>query len=133
MWFRYFVYCSKKCGAKEVIGVDIDPLAIIASKHNAQENHVDIQFYNSESSLTFEADIVVANILSSALSVLAPVIAKACRPEGKIALSGILKEQVEMLTQIYSAWFNLKNLLSAKAGFCCQALKKYFLNFLIRL
>jgi ribosomal protein L11 methyltransferase len=98
---------AKKCGAKEVVGVDIDPQAIIASTQNAKQNHVDIQFYNSESSFNFEADIVVANILSSALSVLAPIIAKACKPNGKIALSGILKEQIEMLTEIYSAWFNL--------------------------
>ncbi len=83
---------SKKCGAKEVVGVDIDPQAIISSTHNAKENHVNIQFYNSESSLKFEADIVVANILSSALSVLAPIIANACKPQGKIALSGILKD-----------------------------------------
>ena len=115
---------AKKCGAKEVIGVDIDPQAIIASKHNAQENHVDIQFYNSESSLTFEADIVIANILSSALSVLAPIIAKACRPEGKIALSGILKEQVEMLTQIYSAWFNLKKPIEREGWILLSGTKK---------
>ena len=115
---------AKKCGAKEVIGVDIDPQAIIASKHNAQENLVDIQFYNSESSLTFEADIVVANILSSALSVLAPIIAKACRPEGKIALSGILKEQVEMLTQIYSAWFNLNKPIEREGWILLSGTKK---------
>ena len=98
---------AKKCGAKEVVGVDIDPQAIIASTQNAKQNHVNIQFYNSESSINFEADIVVANILSSALSVLAPIIARACKPHGKIALSGILKEQIEMLTEIYSAWFIL--------------------------
>jgi ribosomal protein L11 methyltransferase len=115
---------AKKCGAKEVVGVDIDPQAIIASTHNAKENHVHIQFYNSESSLKLEADIVVANILSSALSVLAPVIAKACRPKGKIALSGILKQQVEMLTEIYSAWFNLNKPIEREGWILLSGTKK---------
>jgi len=115
---------AKKCGAKEVIGVDIDPQAIIASVHNAKENHVDINFYNSESSLNFEADIVVANILSSALSVLAPIIAKACKPQGKIALSGILKEQVEMLTKIYSVWFNLNKPIEREGWILMSGKKK---------
>ena len=115
---------AKKCGAKEVVGIDIDPQAIIASTHNAKENHVHIQFYNSESSLKLEADIVVANILSSALSVLAPIIAKACRPKGKIALSGILKQQVEMLTEIYSAWFNLNKPIEREGWILLSGTKK---------
>jgi len=115
---------AKKCGAKEVIGVDIDPQAIIASIHNAKENHVDVKFYNSESPLTFEADIVVANILSSALSVLAPLIAKACKPHGKIALSGILKEQIEMLTEIYSVWFHLNKPIEREGWILLSGTKK---------
>jgi ribosomal protein L11 methyltransferase len=115
---------AKKCGAKKVVGVDIDPQAIISSIHNAKENHVNIHFHNSGSSLKFEADIVVANILSSVLSVLAPVIAKACKPQGKIALSGILKEQVEMLTEIYSAWFNLNKPIERKGWILMSGTKK---------
>ncbi len=115
---------AKKCGAKEVIGVDIDPQAIIASTHNAKENHVDIHFYNSELPLTFEADIVVANILSSALSVLAPLTAKACKPQGKIALSGILKEQIVMLTEIYSTWFDLNKPVEREGWILLSGTKK---------
>ena len=115
---------AKKCGAKQVIGVDIDPQAIIASIHNAKENHVDVQFYNSELPLTFEADIVVANILSSALSVLAPLIAKACKPHGKIALSGILKEQIVILTEIYSTWFDLNKPIEREGWILLSGTKK---------
>ena len=115
---------AKKCGAKEVVGVDIDPQAIIASTQNAKQNHVNVQFYNSESSFNFEADIVVANILSSALSVLAPVIAKACKPHGKIALSGILREQIEMLTEIYSVWFNLNTPIEREGWILMSGYKK---------
>jgi ribosomal protein L11 methyltransferase len=115
---------AKKCGAKEVVGVDIDPQAIISSTHNAKENHVDIHFYNSESPLKFEVDIVVANILSSALSVLAPIIAETCKPQGKIALSGILKEQVEMLTKIYNVWFNLNKPIEREGWILMSGTKK---------
>ena len=106
------------------IAQDIDPQAIIASTQNAKQNHVNIQFYNSESSINFEADIIVANILSSALSVLAPIIAKACKPHGKIALSGILKEQIEMLTEIYSVWFNLNKPIEREGWILMSGSKK---------
>jgi len=98
---------AKKLGATEVTGVDIDPQAVIASRYNAENNQVDIQFYDSNAYLHEAYDIVVANILSSALMVLAPVIAKSCKAGGKMALSGILETQKEALTQQYSEWFEV--------------------------
>lgn len=98
---------AKKLGASEVTGVDIDPQAVIASNYNAQNNQVDIAFYDSNAYLHEAYDIVVANILSSALMVLAPVIAKSCKSGGKIALSGILETQKEALTEQYSEWFDV--------------------------
>jgi len=98
---------AKKLGATEVTGVDIDPQAIVASRYNAQNNQVDIAFYDSNAYLHEAYDVVVANILSSALMVLAPVIAKSCKTGGKIALSGILETQQEALADQYSEWFNV--------------------------
>ena len=98
---------AKKLGANHVVGVDIDEQAITASHYNAQQNQVDIEFYdaNSYSHQTF--DVVVANILSSALMVLAPALAKYCKTGGHLALSGILETQTEALTERYSEWFNM--------------------------
>lgn len=96
---------AKKLGAKEVFGVDIDAQAIQSSVYNAAQNNVEAKFYMANAYKVQTADIVVANILSSALMVLAPALAKACKSQGKIALSGILKEQVEQLLTIYSQWF----------------------------
>lgn len=98
---------AKKLGATEVTGVDIDPQAVIASQYNAENNQVDIQFYDSNAYLHEAYDVVVANILSSALMVLAPVIAKSCKTGGKMALSGILETQKEALAQQYSEWFDV--------------------------
>jgi ribosomal protein L11 methyltransferase len=98
---------AKKLGAKTATGVDIDPQAVIASRDNAANNKVDAIFYDPADYLHEPFDIVVANILSSALMVLAPVIAKSCKNGGKVALSGILDSQQEMLLAHYSQWFEM--------------------------
>ncbi len=98
---------AKKLGAKEVVGVDIDHQAIIASQFNAEQNQVSAKFYMATDYPEAQADIVVANILSSALSVLAPALASACKPGGLIALSGILREQTDQVSAIYAEWFEM--------------------------
>jgi ribosomal protein L11 methyltransferase len=99
---------AKKLGAAEVVGTDIDHQAIQSSLYNAQQNSVYAEFYHASKYQTYEFDIVVANILSSALSVLAPALARSCKTGGKIALSGILKEQASDVSEIYAEWFNMQ-------------------------
>ena len=96
---------AKKLGAESVVGVDIDDQAIIAGDYNARQNKVDIEFFDANAFTHRTFDVVVANILSSALMVLAPALAKYCKTGGKIALSGILESQEEALTARYSEWF----------------------------
>ena len=98
---------AKKLGAMPVIGVDIDQQAIIASNYNAQQNQVSVEFYDADNFNHQVFDVVVANILSSALMVLAPALAKYCKTGGQLALSGILQEQHELLIARYSEWFNM--------------------------
>ncbi|MCE9632677.1 MAG: 50S ribosomal protein L11 methyltransferase [Methylophilales bacterium] len=98
---------SKMLGAGEVIGIDIDPQAMIASRYNAQQNEVQAQFYLPDEIPSLRADIVVANILSIPLKLLAPALAGACKAGGKIALSGILAEQAQEVAAIYTEWFNM--------------------------
>ncbi len=98
---------AKKLGAQHVVGVDIDEQAIISGQYNAKQNHVEINFFDAN---TFEHetfDFIVANILSSALMVLAPILAKYCNTGGKIALSGILDAQTDALVTRYSEWFTI--------------------------
>lgn len=99
---------AKKLGANTTVGVDIDEQAVTASRFNAEQNAVtDIAFYDANDFSNQTFDIVVANILSSALMVLAPALAKYCKSGGKIALSGILTEQTEALLARYSEWFTM--------------------------
>lgn len=99
---------AKKIGAGHVVGVDIDPQAIQSSLYNAEQNHVLAEFYPASEYQSEQFDIVVANILSSSLSVLAPALAKSCKPSGKIALSGILCEQESAVSAIYAEWFDME-------------------------
>jgi ribosomal protein L11 methyltransferase len=98
---------ARKLGAGKTVGVDIDPQAIIASSQNAEQNSVDIHFCLPDSMPPGEADVVVANILSIPLKVLAPVLAQSCRAGGHIVLSGILTEQACEVATVYAPWFDM--------------------------
>ena len=115
---------AHKLGAKIVKGVDIDPQAIIASKENGAINQCDIQWLNTDKNFKFQADLVIANILSSALSVLAPLLASYCSPKGKIALSGILESQESQIKKIYSPWFKFEKTIKNDGWICLSGVKE---------
>ncbi|MDC6466773.1 50S ribosomal protein L11 methyltransferase [Methylophilaceae bacterium] len=112
-----------KLGAKEVKGVDIDPQAIFASKENGAVNECDIDWLNTDKDFKFQTDLLVANILSSALSVLAPLLASYCAPKGKIALSGILESQENQIKKIYAPWFIFEQTLKNNGWVCLSGVK----------
>jgi ribosomal protein L11 methyltransferase len=93
-----------KLGASRAVGIDIDPDAVAAAKANAKRNGVAGEFRKNCSSLSFTADIVVANILANTLNVLAPLLASRCKRGGHIALSGILAEQADDVERSYARW-----------------------------
>ena len=112
-----------KLGAKMVKGVDIDPQAIIASKENGNVNECNIDWLNTNEDFKFQTDLLVANILSSALSVLAPLLASYCAPKGKIALSGILESQENQIKKIYEPWFIFEKTLKNNGWVCLSGVK----------
>ena len=112
-----------KLGARVVKGVDIDSQAIIASKENGAVNECNIDWLNTDKDFKFQADLLVANILSSALSVLAPLLASYCAPKGKIALSGILESQENQIKKIYEPWFNFEKTLRNNGWVCLSGVK----------
>jgi len=101
-----------KLGAAHTVGIDIDPIAVVASRENALRNrcgeahaqfHTDIVLADQP-----QADIVIANILAKPLIMLAPILSGAMKPAGRIALSGILEEQAEEVMEAYRQWFDMK-------------------------
>lgn len=99
-----------KLGAKRVIGIDIDPQALQATKENARRNGVEdrLDVYLPEDQPELEADVVMANILSGPLLDLQGVITGYCKSNGQLVLSGILAEQVERIEDAYSKDISLE-------------------------
>lgn len=109
-----------KLGAKQVIGIDIDPQALEASLENAKRNQVEsgLTLYlagNEPSDL--QADIVVANILAGPLKELAKPISKLVQSKGYLGLSGILTEQAQEVCRSYAQDFILDS-IATKEEWC---------------
>jgi ribosomal protein L11 methyltransferase len=99
-----------RLGAARVIGTDIDPQALLASRANAARNGVAPSFLSVDRLSMVERtpfDVVVANILANPLVLLAPVLAGRVRAGGRIVLSGILDAQAEAVITVYRRWFNI--------------------------
>lgn len=98
---------AKKLGADKVEGVDIDSQAIHSAEFNATRNHCEIDFYlpNKTSSNTF--DVVVANILSNPLKIMAPMLSAKVAPGGALVLSGVLARQADEVVAAYAAYIAL--------------------------
>jgi ribosomal protein L11 methyltransferase len=97
-----------RLGALTGCGVDIDPNALIAAKDNALTNLVDLRLQHSTESLDDTYDVVVANILTNPLCVLAPLLAARIAQGGRIALSGVLATQAEQVIAAYEPYVQLK-------------------------
>jgi ribosomal protein L11 methyltransferase len=101
---------AAKLGAGEVVGIDIDPQAIVSSRDNATRNGVGARFVLASDPVASDIcdfDVVVANILTNPLVLLAPLLAARVRPHGQIVLSGVLAAQVELVIGTYARWFNI--------------------------
>ncbi|MHB1375689.1 MAG: 50S ribosomal protein L11 methyltransferase [Thauera sp.] len=92
---------AAKLGAGEVLGIDIDEKAVEAARDNAARNAATIRLQHSAVPVGDTFDIVVANILTNPLCVLAPAIAARVASGGRVALSGVLETQAG---QVIEAW-----------------------------
>jgi ribosomal protein L11 methyltransferase len=100
---------AARLGARRVRAVDIDPQALIATVENAARNGVAdaIEATSDPTLAPADADVLVANILAGPLVELAPHFAAAVAPAGRIALSGLLKEQADAVTAAYRPCFHI--------------------------
>jgi ribosomal protein L11 methyltransferase len=98
---------AKKCGAEPVFGIDIDPQAVESARHNSERNHALITYGLPDDCPAGEFDIVVANILSNPLKLMASMLSSKVKPGGRIALSGILARQAEEVAQVYQHWIDI--------------------------
>lgn len=93
---------AMKLGASRAVGTDIDEHAVAAARANARANGVEIAFTVSSTFDGGAADIVVANILSNPLKLLAPLLTALVAPGGRLVLSGILERQWREVAEAYA-------------------------------
>lgn len=103
---------ASKLGAGKVIGVDIDPQAIESANFNAERNHCNIEFalpekFGTDHPSSEKFNVVVANILSSPLKLMAPMLAGRVAPGGSLVLSGVLARQAEEVAAAYAPFIQL--------------------------
>lgn len=92
---------AAKLGADPVDGTDIDPQAVEAAAANAKANDVKARFVLPGAVGEQTYDVVVANILSNPLKLLAPALLARVAPGGSLVLSGVLARQAEEVIAVY--------------------------------
>ena len=102
-------------GAKAVVGTDLDPCAIEATKENMEANHIDPKDFEVligniitekeiQDQVGYEKyDIVAANILADVLVPLTPVIVHQMKPGAYYITSGIIQGKEELVQEAMKA------------------------------
>ncbi len=103
---------AKKLNADHVVGVDIDPQAIESANFNAERNQCEIEFalpeaFGEKYPASHRFDVVVANILSSPLKLMAPMLSGRVAAGGALILSGVLARQAEEVAAAYAPFIQL--------------------------
>ena len=94
---------AARLGAGDVTGVDIDDQALAAARTNSAANAVVARYTAPDALGPGRFDIVVANILSIPLKLLAPALLARVAPGGALVLSGILQRQADEVLAAYAA------------------------------
>ncbi|MGL4766790.1 MAG: 50S ribosomal protein L11 methyltransferase [Formosimonas sp.] len=109
---------ARKLGAGEVLGTDIDPQAVQSAIDNAQANDCHASFVLPDAMPAGQYGVVVANILSNPLKLLAPALVNYVADGGHLVLSGILERQTQELIDAYAPYMNM-HLWRADDGWIC--------------
>jgi ribosomal protein L11 methyltransferase len=98
-----------KLGAERAVAVDHDPQALAATTANAAENGVADRLLACAPGDCPESvvDVLVANILAGPLVELEPAFAALLGAGGRLALSGLLEEQVAGVARAYHRRFDV--------------------------
>jgi ribosomal protein L11 methyltransferase len=94
---------AAKLGASRVVGTDLDPQALQAARANSEANAVRADYTDPDSLRAGTWDVVLANILSNPLMLLAPALLARVAPGGALVLSGVLERQADQVIAAYRA------------------------------
>lgn len=91
-------------GSRDILGVEIDPVAVEVAKENVALNGVNSQVKIQEGDLTkgldYEANLVVANLMADLVMLLSKDVKKHLAKGGYYISSGILNEKVDAVSQV---------------------------------
>lgn len=105
-------------GASATVGVDIDEQAVQSTRDNALANEVVLDAMLPDGLPDGQYDVVVANILSNPLKVLAPMLAGRVGAGGQLVLSGVLERQADEVAAAYAPWIAM-SVWRAREGWVC--------------
>jgi len=91
---------AAKLGASRVVAVDNDPIAVMKARETAEENGVEIEVVKGDllEGIRESFDLVVANIYAEVLlKLLDQLDDRLTRDDGRVVLSGIVPEKLEMV------------------------------------
>lgn len=99
-----------KLGATQILAVDNDPQALIATRDNSEKNSLTdrISTCLPDDVPTDPCDLLLANILAGPLAELAPTLTRLLKPGGHLVLSGLLESQAEATISAYQPDVNLQ-------------------------
>ncbi|NYT22098.1 50S ribosomal protein L11 methyltransferase [Alcaligenaceae bacterium] len=109
---------AARLGGGRIDAVDIDEQAVQATRDNAANNGVELHACLPDDLGPGRFDVVVANILSNPLKVLAPMLANRVGPGGALVLSGVLERQAREVAAAYEPWLALE-VWQARDGWVC--------------
>lgn len=102
---------AAKLGAKEVVGVDLDPVAVDSAKNNVEFNNLNnikILEGNLMDVVEGTAEVVVANIIAEVIIFLCEDVKKFLKPDGLFIASGIIKDRKDdVVSKLESVGFNV--------------------------
>ena len=113
-------------GAAEVIAIDIDPQALIATEDNSKVNNVfdKIQIGMPETFANAKVDILIANILANPLKNLKKTFLNLTNDNAQIVMSGIMKNQLQSIKNHYEKDLEIIE-VKEKNGWCLiEGIKK---------
>ncbi|MEG6614840.1 50S ribosomal protein L11 methyltransferase [Peptococcaceae bacterium 1198_IL3148] len=104
---------AAKVGAKKVLAVDVDEVAVKVAKENIAGNMVADKVQVVQGNLldhfAGEADVIIANIVADVIIKLAPDALEALRPGGYLITSGIIRDRAEeVLSALQQTGFKLQ-------------------------
>lgn len=89
--------------AGDVLGIEIDPIAVEVGQENVALNKVDnivkVQYGDLTKGIDYKADVVVANLMADLVMMLSESVAKHMKEDGVFISSGILVEKRDQVAE----------------------------------